>query len=120
MKLASIFDIIVDAQDVLDLFDNVGDVDQLRGRLRRIGQIEADDLLTCLEGLRASIARAMHDTLELSPDLGEPDVLDDETGDSSKEGTVETYDDLTSGLGEGEEDQSQVAPTGDENKNPSP
>jgi hypothetical protein len=75
MKLSSIFNIAVDAQDVLDLFDGVDNVDQLRGRLRRLSQIEADDLLTCLQGLQSSVTAALNDTLEMNADL---DSSDDE------------------------------------------
>jgi hypothetical protein len=78
MKLSSLFNIIMDGQDVLDLFEGVTNVDQLRGRMRRLSQIEADDLLACLVGLRTSIAGALNDTLEISADLEDPESdLDD-------------------------------------------
>jgi hypothetical protein len=78
MKVSSLFNIITDAQDLLDLFDGVTNVDQLRGRLRRLSQIEADDLLTCLDGLQTSVSAALNDTLEISPDLEDPeDALTD-------------------------------------------
>jgi hypothetical protein len=78
MKVSSLFNIITDAQDLLDLFDGVTNADQLRGRLRRLSQIEADDLLTCLDGLQTSVSAALNDTLEISPDLEDPeDALTD-------------------------------------------
>jgi hypothetical protein len=100
MKLSSLINLVTDAQDVLDLFDGVTDVNQLRGRLRRINQLEADDLLTCLEGLQTSITAALNDTLEMNPDLDEP--------------TDETMDDLT------EDTTLPENPTKDHNPEPSP
>jgi hypothetical protein len=58
MKLSSILNLVMAGQDVLDLFEDVDNVAQLRGRLRRLDQLEADDLLTCLEGLRPPPSRA--------------------------------------------------------------
>jgi hypothetical protein len=70
MRLASIFNLVQDAQDLLDLFgERTENVEQLRSRLRRLGQLEAEDLLVCLDGLRSSVASALEDTLEMSPDL---------------------------------------------------
>lgn len=85
MKLGSLFNLVTDAQDVLDLFEGVENVDQLHGRLRRINQIEADDLLTCLASLQVSIAKALDDTLEMNPDLDEPEEEDAMPGDSPEE-----------------------------------
>ena len=73
MKLSSLFNLVTDAQDVLDLFEGVKNTDQLRGRLRRVSNIEAEDLLTCLHSLQSSIARALDDTLYMNPDLDDPD-----------------------------------------------
>jgi hypothetical protein len=73
MKLSSLINLAVDAQDVLDLFDGIVNVDQLRGRLRRVSQIEADDLLTCLHGLQSSVTAALNDTLEMNADLDSPE-----------------------------------------------
>jgi hypothetical protein len=82
MKLSVIFNLVTDGQDVLDLFHGVNNVDQLRGRLRRLSQIEADDLLTCLDGLRTSISATLNATLEMNADIGDPeDELEEESPD---------------------------------------
>jgi hypothetical protein len=95
MKLSSIVNLAVDAQDVLDLFDSVDNVDQLRGRLRRLSQIEADDLLTCLQGLQASVTAALDDTLEMNADLDVPEnALEGETFLEEKELVSLASDDL--------------------------
>lgn len=106
MKLSSIFNLVTNGNDVLDLFDGVSNVDQLRGRLRRLSQIEGEDLLDCLEGLRSSIAGLLNDTLEISPDLENTDDL----GDSESEETPvdRELDELSS---EGKENQSSESPT---------
>lgn len=70
MRLASLFNLVQDAQDFLDLFgERTENVEQLRSRLRRLGQLEAEELLVCLDSLRASVSSALEDTLEMSPDL---------------------------------------------------
>jgi len=104
MRLASIFNLVQDAQDVLDLFgERTENVEQLRSRLRRLGQLEAEELLVCLDGLRASVASALDDTLEMSPDLD----LKEEAGldDSLTDAEIETL------AGEPEENQISSAPT---------
>jgi hypothetical protein len=83
MKLSSILNLVMAGQDVLDLFEDVDNVAQLRGRLRRLDQLEADDLLTCLEGLRTSIAGTLSDTLETSPDLPDLGESGDDLADTS-------------------------------------
>ena len=88
MKISSLFNLVTDADDVLDLFDGVNNVDQLRGRLRRLSQIEADDLLTCLEGLRTSITAALEDTLEMHPDLDVPEIPDELENSGIEEPTL--------------------------------
>jgi hypothetical protein len=111
MKLSSIFNLVTDGQDVLDLFDGVDNVDQLRGRLRRLSQLEADDLLTCLDGLRTSVAALLRDTLEVSPNLPDlEDLGDDLEGAPDIDRDLE---DVAAGdptAGEGEEDQSTGVP----------
>lgn len=74
MRLASLFNLVQDAQDLLDLFgEKTENVEQLRSRLRRLGQLESEELLVCLDGLRASVSSALDDTLEMSPDLDDKD-----------------------------------------------
>ena len=62
-------------------------MEQLRSRLRRLGQLEAEELLVCLDGLRASVASALDDTLEMSPDLDDKDAsgLDETLSDAEIE-----------------------------------
>lgn len=103
MKLASLFNLITDAQDILDLFEDVTTVDQLKSRLGRVRQLDADDLLTCLDSMRTSIAAALHDTLEMSPDLDDTDEELDEPL------TDEVLDKLTS-----EENQNPDSPPTEE------
>ena len=108
MKLSSLFNLVTDAQDVLDLFEGVKNTDQLRGRLRRVSNIEAEDLLTCLHSLQSSIARALDDTLEMNPDLDDPD---------DGLGEVTPSDPLLDELGDpadGTEDQNPEAPVSTE------
>lgn len=88
MRLASLFNLVQDAQDLLDLFgERTENVEQLRSRLRRLGQLEAEELLVCLDGLRASVSSALDDTLEMSPDLDprEEVGLDDSLSDAEIE-----------------------------------
>jgi len=108
MKLASIFDVVTDAQDILDLFDGIDNVDQLRGRLRRVGQLEAEDFLACLQGLQASIAKALNDTIEMNPDLGDPD--DELTVDEPLLPEEQNLEDLAD-KSPPEEDQNPEPPT---------
>ena len=93
MRLASLFNLVRDAQDVLDMFgERTENVEQLRSRLRRLGQLEAEELLVCLDGLRASVASALDDTLEMSPDLDDRDSseLDDSLTDADIESLADT------------------------------
>lgn len=69
MKISSLFNLVTDAQDILDLFDGITTTDQLRSRLGRVRQLEAEDLLACLDSMRASVTSALDDTLEMSPEL---------------------------------------------------
>jgi hypothetical protein len=122
MKLSSLFNVITDAQDLLDLFDGVTSVDQLRGRLRRVSQLEAEDLLTCLEGLLSSVAAALNDTLEVSPDLGETE--DDDPGESSGEASPDlpSTDDLLDEVGDtvAKDQTPDSSPVAEKIKNPTP
>ena len=89
MRLASLFNLVQDAQDILDLFGNerTENVEQLKSRLRRLGQLEAEELLVCLDSLRTSVASALDDTLEMSPDLDDKDAsgLDEPLSDEEIE-----------------------------------
>ena len=76
MKVSSLFTIITDGNDVLYFFDGVETADQLVSRLDRLKRQGTDTLLDCLYALRSSIASTLNDTLEMSPDLSEPDSDD--------------------------------------------
>ena len=105
MKLSSIFNVVRDGQDVLDLFEGVDNVDQLRGRLRRLSQIEADDLLTCLAGLETSVAALLSDVLEVSPDLGDTEELE---GRDLGETPIDRELDELAVAGEGEDQSPEI------------
>jgi hypothetical protein len=79
MKMASLFNMITDASDLLDLFDGVDTTDQLISRLDRLKRQGKEEMLACIEGLRSSIAAALDDTLEMNGSIDEPSSdLDDE------------------------------------------
>ena len=73
MKVSSFFNLIVDSSDLLDFFQKVDTPEQLVSRLERLKREAPDELLSCIVGLRASIAAALDDTLEMSAVLDEPD-----------------------------------------------
>ena len=73
MKIASLFDLITDASDVLDFFERVDTPEQLVSRLERLKRQGAEELLNCVDGLRSSIAAILQDTLEMSATVDEPD-----------------------------------------------
>jgi hypothetical protein len=85
MQIKSLFNLISDAKDLLDLFTGAEDDEQLVSRLERIKrhvidahkQQEPSDLLLCLEGLRNSVGALLEDTLEMSASLDEPESSDD-------------------------------------------
>lgn len=82
MKISSFFNLLTDLIDWNDLFEEVESREQLVSRLERLKH-RPDDVLALLHGSRLSVEKTMGDTLEMSPDLGEPDVLED--GDLDKE-----------------------------------
>jgi hypothetical protein len=88
MKVSSLFTVITDADDVLEFFDGVETTDQLVSRLDRLKRQNTDNLLDCLYALKSSIATALNDTLEMSPDLGEPNE-EDNLGDSISDEELE-------------------------------
>lgn len=87
MKVFSLFNLIRDASDLLDFFDNVESPEQLVSRLERLKRQDSRNLLACIDGLRASVDDALEDTLEMSAadtDVPENDGDDgDLTNDSS-------------------------------------
>ena len=81
MQIKSLFNLISDSKDLLDLFTGVEDDEQLVSRLERIKRLvieaskqqEPSDLLLCLDGLRNSVGAILDDALEMSASLDEPD-----------------------------------------------
>ena len=94
MRMQSIFDLITDSNDLLSFFEEVDTPEQLISRLERLKRKGADELMSCIAGLRHSVTSILDDTLEMSPSLD--DGADDEEGfpdlDPDKE-----LDDLTQG-----------------------
>jgi hypothetical protein len=71
MKVRSLFDLVIDARDVVEFFDRVETVDQMVSKLERIKRNDAEDFLACIDALRTSISDTLDDTLEMSADLSE-------------------------------------------------
>ena len=113
MQIKSLFNLISDGKDLLDLFTGVEDDEQLVSRLERIKrhvidaskQQEPSDLLLCLEGLRNSIGSALDDTLEMSASL------DDDDKDPLESAIEELVDETSEQNGErGEESENNEPP----------
>jgi hypothetical protein len=87
MKVSSFFNLITDGNDVLEFFDRVETVDQLVSRLERLKRQGGEELLLCLDGLRASITKALDDTLEMNaaPFDDEEEEEEPEYGDLDSE-----------------------------------
>lgn len=75
MKVSSLFDLITDSRDLLDLFARVETSEQLVSRLERLKRQGTDELLECIQGLRGSVTSALDDTLEMSAVLDESDEM---------------------------------------------
>jgi len=113
MQIKSLFNLISDSKDLLDLFTSVDDDEQLVSRLERLKrhvidcekQQEPSDLLLCIEGLRASVSAALDDTLEMSASL-------DDSDDDGFEGDLEK---LVDGE-QGEETENEESPAGVEDQ----
>lgn len=82
MKVSSVFNVITDASDLLDLFAKVDNREQMISRLERLKREAPEELLYCIEGLRVAIASLLNDTLEMSAVVDGPNeedsILDDE------------------------------------------
>ena len=74
MKFKSLFHLVEDAKDLLDYLEGVDNRDQLISRLERLKRQGTDDLLACIEGLRASVTDALDDTIEMSGTLDDDDL----------------------------------------------
>jgi hypothetical protein len=88
MRISSLFDLITDANDLLDLFNGVDSPEQLATRLDRLKRQGKDEMLACLEGLRGSVSMALNDTLEMNAAIDEPSDEDDFEGLDNLEGEL--------------------------------
>lgn len=91
MKFRSLFDLVGDAQDVVEFFKDVETIEQMVSKLERIKKREADDFLVCIQSLKISVDSAMEDTLEMGSNVdteGEDSDLSEEdlTGLEEEEG----------------------------------
>jgi hypothetical protein len=103
MKISSLFDLLTDASNVLDFFEQVETPEQLVSRLEHLKRRGCKDLLACLDGLRGSVADVLDDSLEVSA-LGQPgpdtetEISDEElaalANDSLPEETVQERQNL--------------------------
>jgi hypothetical protein len=79
MKFKSLFNMSADVTDLLSFFEDVESPEQLISRLERLKRGSAEEMMTCIEGLRHSLTAAMDDTLEMSASLDDDDDdLDDD------------------------------------------
>lgn len=76
MKIKSLFDVIQDARDIVDCFENVTSVEQMVSRLERIKRNESADFLVLIDALKISLQGLLHDTLEIGSS-----EMDDDDGD---------------------------------------
>lgn len=88
MRISSLFDIITDANDLLDLFEGVESPEQLVSRLDRLKRQGKEEMFACLQGLRGSITSALNDTLEMNASLDEPEVDDTDDNLDNLEATL--------------------------------
>jgi hypothetical protein len=114
VKVSSFFNLIVDGSDLLDFFQKVDTSEQLVSRLERLKREAPDELLSCIVGLRASIATALDDTLEMSAVLDEPD--NDNTDLDSELASLEDLDPREAEENDGEmQNPSEPPPAKDSN-----
>jgi hypothetical protein len=76
MKVSSLFGPISEGRDLLECFAEIYTKEQLVSRLERLKRQGTDELLLCIEGLRAAITDSLNDTLEMSADLDDEDETD--------------------------------------------
>lgn len=93
MKIKSLFDLIQDARDVVDCFENVTTGEQMVSRLERIKRNEHTDFMVLIDALKISLQGVLHDTLEIgSSEMDDDDselemdgLSDDELAEMSEE-----------------------------------
>ena len=97
MKIKSLFDLIQDARDVVDCFENVTTGEQMVSRLERIKRNEHTDFMVLIDALKISLQGVLHDTLEIGSsemdddeaDLEMDGLSDEELAEMSEEGKEE-------------------------------
>jgi hypothetical protein len=82
MRIGTLFDLLTDAKDLLQFFENVETTEQLVSRLERLKRQGTDDLLACKIGLEASINLLLNETLEMSASLDDDEEQVDPEIDS--------------------------------------
>jgi len=97
MRVGALFDEIIAAKNLLDLFTGVENRDQLISRLERLKHRGTDELMHCIEEHRASNTALLDDQLEMSAsmpteeDTGFPD-LDAADGETKTEPGMDALD----------------------------
>ena len=100
MKIQSLFNLVQEARDVVDCFENVATGEQMVSRLERIKRNEHTDFMVLIDALKISLQGVLHDTLEIGSsemdtdddeDLSMDGLSDDEIADlETSEGQEET------------------------------
>jgi len=70
MRMGTLFNLATDARDLLELFTDVSDVNQLVSRLERLKHEGKEETLQRVEDLRLSLDDFFEDTIEMQPHLG--------------------------------------------------
>lgn len=92
MKIGTLFDLLTDTRDILEFFDGCVTKEQLVSRLERLKRQGADDLLSCVDGLRVTLDRTFEDTLEMSASLDDQNELEDDAVDKELDDLVGKLD----------------------------
>lgn len=84
MKIANLYNVLTDASNLLDFFEQVETPEQLVSRLERLKRQGTKDMLDCIDGLRGSMADTLDDTLEMmemSAPLGGTEIPESDSDD---------------------------------------
>jgi spore cortex formation protein SpoVR/YcgB (stage V sporulation) len=95
MKIGNLFDLLTDARDILEFFEECHNREQLVSRLERLKRQGSEELMECIDGLRVSVDRTFEDTLEMSASLDEKEeeeIAGDEAVDKELEDLVKNLD----------------------------
>jgi len=117
MKISSLVNLVVDASDSLDFFEKIDTPDQLISRLEMLKRKGTTDLLSCIEGLRSSVAAAVADTIETTGAIDEGNQAGEDDDDlAGLEAELAEIEDE----GNPAENQADDQPEAPESKNPTP